>query len=141
MSRAASLPSLRTTTVSWLVLPGIGLAADPRGARNDGSAPARGHRAERLGAQGWKTSFEPKEVPDLAAGRSRSVQVSLTPSRPAIAGDYQTTISANAADGQWECGGFPHHGADLDLVGRGRDRGDRHSAPRRRVCRGPLSPR
>lgn len=74
--------------------------------RNDGSAPARDIELSGSAPEGWKTSFEPKAVPDLAAGHSRSVQVTLTPSPRAIAGDYQTTISANAADGQSESANF-----------------------------------
>ncbi|HEU0155460.1 MAG TPA: NEW3 domain-containing protein [Stellaceae bacterium] len=74
--------------------------------RNDGSAPARDIELSGSAPEGWKTSFEPKAVSELAAGRSRSVQVTLTPSPRAIAGDYQTTISANAADGQSESANF-----------------------------------
>ncbi|HEY1301695.1 MAG TPA: NEW3 domain-containing protein [Stellaceae bacterium] len=74
--------------------------------RNDGSAPARDIELSGSAPEGWKTSFEPKSVAELAAGRSRSVQVTLTPSPRAIAGDYQTTISANAADGQSESANF-----------------------------------
>jgi uncharacterized membrane protein len=74
--------------------------------RNDGSAPARDIELSGSAPEGWKTSFEPKAVAELAAGRSRSVQVTLTPSPRAIAGDYQTTISTNAADGQSESANF-----------------------------------
>jgi uncharacterized membrane protein len=74
--------------------------------RNDGSAAAREIELSATAPDGWKTSFEPKEVAFLPAGKSRSVQVTLIPSTRAIAGDYQTTIRANAADGQSESADF-----------------------------------
>jgi uncharacterized membrane protein len=74
--------------------------------RNDGSEAARDIEISATAPDGWKTSFEPKEVPLLAAGKSQSVQVTLTPSAQAIAGDYQTTIRASAADGASESADF-----------------------------------
>jgi uncharacterized membrane protein len=74
--------------------------------RNDGSEAARDIALNATAPDGWKTSFDPKEVPVLAAGKSRSVQVTLTPSARAIAGDYQVTISANAGDGPSESSDF-----------------------------------
>src|SRR5579885_25469 len=74
--------------------------------RNDGSAPARDVELSATAPEGWKTSFDPKDVPLLPAGGSQRVQVTLTPSDRAIAGDYQTTIRANAADGQSESADF-----------------------------------
>jgi uncharacterized membrane protein len=68
--------------------------------RNDGSEAAQDVQLSATAPDGWKTSFDPKELPQLAAGKSQSVQVVFTPSARAIAGDYQTTISANSADGQ-----------------------------------------
>jgi uncharacterized membrane protein len=74
--------------------------------RNDGSEVARDIELSATAPDGWKTSFEPREITVLAAGKSQSVQVTLTPSDRAIAGDYQTTIRANAADGQSESADF-----------------------------------
>ena len=45
-------------------------------------------------------------MPQLAAGGTQNVKVTLTPSEKAIAGDYQTTIRASAAGGQSESSNF-----------------------------------
>ena len=74
--------------------------------RNDGSAAARDVTLSASAPNGWKTSFDPKELPELGAGKSRSVQLALTPSPRAIAGDYQATITANSADGQSQSADF-----------------------------------
>jgi uncharacterized membrane protein len=74
--------------------------------RNDGSEAAQDVELGATTPDGWKTSFDPKELPELAAGKSRSVQVTFTPSERAIAGDYQTTITANSADGQSQSADF-----------------------------------
>jgi len=74
--------------------------------RNDGSEAARDVEFSATAPEGWKTSFDPKEVPELAAGKSQPIKVSLTPSPRAIAGDYQTTIRANSTGGQSESANF-----------------------------------
>jgi uncharacterized membrane protein len=74
--------------------------------RNDGSAAARGVALSATAPEGWQTTFDPKELPILAAGKSRSVQVTLIPSVRAIAGDYQTTIRADTADGHSQSADF-----------------------------------
>jgi uncharacterized membrane protein len=74
--------------------------------RNDGTEAARDIEFSATAPEGWKTSFDPKELPGLAVGKSQSVQVTMVPSERAIAGDYQTTIRANAADGQSESADF-----------------------------------
>ena len=74
--------------------------------RNDGSEAARNIELSATTPDGWKTSFEPREVPALAAGKSQSVQLVFTPLACAIAGDYQTTVSANAAGGQSQSADF-----------------------------------
>jgi uncharacterized membrane protein len=74
--------------------------------RNDGSEVARDIEISATAPDGWTTGFNPKEVPLLAAGKSQSVQVTLTPSAQAIAGDYQATIRASAADGPSESADF-----------------------------------
>lgn len=74
--------------------------------RNDGSEAARDIEFSATAPEGWKTSFDPKDLPELAAGKSQPIKVSLTPSPRAIAGDYQTTIRANAAGGQSESANF-----------------------------------
>jgi uncharacterized membrane protein len=67
--------------------------------RNDGSAPARDITLNASTPEGWQSSFDPKNLPELAAGARQNVKVTLTPSDKAIAGDYQATISAGAAGG------------------------------------------
>jgi uncharacterized membrane protein len=74
--------------------------------RNDGSEAARDIQLSASTPEGWKSSFDPKTVPQIAAGASQDVKATLTPSDKAIAGDYQTTISANAAGGLSESANF-----------------------------------
>jgi len=75
-------------------------------AKNDGSEAARDLEFSATAPEGWKTSFDPKELPELGAGKSQTIKVSLTPSARAIAGDYQTTIRASSAGGQSESANF-----------------------------------
>ena len=74
--------------------------------RNDGTEAARDVEFSATAPEGWKTSFDPKQLPELGAGKSQPIKVSLTPSPRAIAGDYQTTIRANATGGQSESANF-----------------------------------
>jgi uncharacterized membrane protein len=67
--------------------------------RNDGSAMARDVAFSATAPQGWKTRFDPKRLAVLPAGTAQRVKVTLIPSAQAIAGDYQTTLRASAADG------------------------------------------
>jgi uncharacterized membrane protein len=75
-------------------------------AKNDGSEAARDVEFSATAPEGWKTSFDPKELPDLGAGKSQSIKVTLTPAARAIAGDYQTTIRASSAGGLSESANF-----------------------------------
>jgi len=75
-------------------------------AKNDGSEAARDVEFSATAPEGWKTSFDPKELPELGAGKSRSIKVTLTPAARAIAGDYQTTIRAGSAGGLSESANF-----------------------------------
>jgi uncharacterized membrane protein len=68
--------------------------------RNDGTEAAHDVSLNASAPEDWKTRFEPKELTQLAAGKSQSVQLTLTPSPRAIAGDYQTTVTAATPDGQ-----------------------------------------
>jgi uncharacterized membrane protein len=74
--------------------------------RNDGSEAARDIDLSASTPEGWKSSFDPKTVPSIAAGATQDVKVTLTPSERAIAGDYQTTIRASAASGISESANF-----------------------------------
>ncbi|HEX3862667.1 MAG TPA: NEW3 domain-containing protein [Stellaceae bacterium] len=74
--------------------------------RNDGTEAARDVELSATAPEGWKSAFDPKTVPQLAAGGTQNVKVTFTPSDKAIAGDYQTTIRANAAGGLSESANF-----------------------------------
>src|SRR5436305_4684068 len=65
--------------------------------RNDGSEAARDVELSATTPEGWKSNFDPKTVPQIPAGGTQQVKVTLTPSERAIAGDYQTTIRASAS--------------------------------------------
>ena len=74
--------------------------------RNDGTEAARDVELSASAPEGWKSEFDPKQVPQLPAGGTQQVKVMLTPSEKAIAGDYQTTIRASAAGGLSESANF-----------------------------------
>jgi uncharacterized membrane protein len=63
---------------------------------NDGSAPAEDIELSASPPSDWKTEFEPKKLAALDAGQSAPVQVLLTPSSKAVAGDYMTNFRASA---------------------------------------------
>jgi uncharacterized membrane protein len=74
--------------------------------RNDGSEAARDVELSATTPEGWKSSFEPKQLPQLAPSATQNVKVTLTPSEKAIAGDYQATVRASAAGGLSESANF-----------------------------------
>jgi uncharacterized membrane protein len=74
--------------------------------RNDGSEAARDIELSATAPEGWKSEFDPKQLPQLAAGGTQNVKMMLTPSERAIAGDYQTTVRASAAGGLSESANF-----------------------------------
>jgi len=74
--------------------------------RNDGSEAARDVELSATTPEGWKSNFDPKTVPQIPAGGTQQVKVTLTPSERAIAGDYQTTIRASASGGLSESANF-----------------------------------
>jgi uncharacterized membrane protein len=67
--------------------------------RNDGSAVARDVSFSATAPDGWKTQFDPEKLAALPAGKAQRIKLTLIPSAQAIAGDYQTTVRADAADG------------------------------------------
>jgi len=67
--------------------------------RNEGSEAARDIELSATAPEGWESNFDPKQVPQLAAGTTQNVKLNLKPSDRAIAGDYQTTVRASAAGG------------------------------------------
>jgi len=74
--------------------------------RNDGSEATRDIELSATAPEGWKSEFDPKQLPQLPAGATQNVKVTLTPSDRAIAGDYQTTMRASAAGGLSESANF-----------------------------------
>jgi uncharacterized membrane protein len=74
--------------------------------KNDGSEAATDIQLSATVPDGWKSSFDPKDVAQLAPGATQNVKVTLTPSPRAIAGDYSTTIRASATGGITESATF-----------------------------------
>ena len=63
--------------------------------RNNGTASARGVSLSATPPSGWKISFDPKEVPEIAAGEEQKVSALVTPRAKAIAGDYMVSVRAS----------------------------------------------
>lgn len=63
---------------------------------NSGTAPAEQIQLSGSGPAGWKVAFEPKVIDTIAPGEQREVQALVTPTSKAIAGDYATTVRAEA---------------------------------------------
>jgi uncharacterized membrane protein len=74
--------------------------------KNDGSEAARDIELSATAPEGWKTTFDPKTLPTLAAAGSQDVKLTMTPSARAIAGDYQMTVRASAGGGLSESANF-----------------------------------
>jgi uncharacterized repeat protein (TIGR01451 family) len=66
---------------------------------NDGSAPAEAVELSATPPSDWKLDFQPKTIDRLDASETREVVAQLTPSAKALAGDYMTTMRANAKVG------------------------------------------
>jgi uncharacterized membrane protein len=62
--------------------------------RNSGTAPLQNVRLESRPPADWQVTFEPETVPQVAPGEAEAVNVTLTPSGNAIAGDYQLDMDA-----------------------------------------------
>ena len=62
-----------------------------------GSADATEIKMVSSPPRDWKVTFDPETLPVLAAGTDQTVNVSITPSEKAIAGDYMITVHAKAA--------------------------------------------
>jgi uncharacterized membrane protein len=63
---------------------------------NTGTAPAEDIQLSGSAPSGWKITFDPKAVDRIAPNDNKEVQVLITPTEKAIAGDYVTTIRAAA---------------------------------------------
>jgi uncharacterized membrane protein len=73
---------------------------------NEGSEAARDIELSATAPEGWKTTFDPKSVPNLAANATQDVKLTMSPSERAIAGDYQLTVRAAATGGISEAANF-----------------------------------
>ena len=62
---------------------------------NTGSAPATDIELSSSPPTGWKVEFEPKTVAALAPNATSQVNVRITPSEKAIAGDYMVPVRAS----------------------------------------------
>src|SRR5215813_4809026 len=63
---------------------------------NSGTAAAEQIELSGTAPTGWKISFEPKTVDRTPPTENKEVKALVTPSEKAVAGDYVTTIRANA---------------------------------------------
>lgn len=63
---------------------------------NSGSAPANGLEVSASVPSGWKAEVEPKQIETLPPNGTSEVQVKITPSEKAIAGDYMVTVRAGS---------------------------------------------
>jgi uncharacterized membrane protein len=63
---------------------------------NSGTAPADQIDLAGSGPNGWKITFEPKQIERIAPGQNQEVQALVTPAAKAIAGDYVTSVRATS---------------------------------------------
>jgi uncharacterized membrane protein len=68
----------------------------PLDLRNSGSAPARDISISASEPTGWKISFAPKEIGELAPGSEKKVTALVTPPAKAIDGDYMISMTASS---------------------------------------------
>ncbi len=62
---------------------------------NTGTAPAQNVKLSASAPSGWKVEFDPKTIAAIAPGDTPDVNVSITPSDKAIAGDFVVRVNAN----------------------------------------------
>lgn len=67
--------------------------------RNSGTAPAQGVELSASAPDGWTITFDPQQIPEIAAGDQVQITTMIRPAEDAVAGDYMLTIRANPADG------------------------------------------
>lgn len=66
--------------------------------KNTGTAPLTDINLRAETPVDWEVSFNPKTIDNLPAGKSTTVEAKLTSSEKAIAGDYVTSLTADAAE-------------------------------------------
>jgi uncharacterized membrane protein len=62
---------------------------------NDGTAPIEEVEMSGTVPTGWKVEFNPKSIPSVQPNEKKEVQVQVTPSDKAIAGDYVASFRAS----------------------------------------------
>jgi uncharacterized membrane protein len=65
---------------------------------NDGTAPITNVAMSASAPTNWKVEFEPATIPSVDAGATQNVTAHITPTNDAIAGDYEMTVTAKAAE-------------------------------------------
>lgn len=65
---------------------------------NTGSAPLDNVQLQATPPSGWKTTFTPAVVPEIAPGGSTAVTLTMTPSTNAVAGDYRVSLSSQTSE-------------------------------------------
>jgi len=65
--------------------------------RNTGTAPAQEIQLTASPPSGWKVTFEPKEVAELAVDAEQKINATVTPAPKALAGDYMVTMRASGS--------------------------------------------
>ena len=65
---------------------------------NTGTAPASDLELSATPPSGWTVDFDPQEVALIAPNATSEVNVRITPSEQAIAGDYMVTVRASSDD-------------------------------------------
>lgn len=63
---------------------------------NSGTAAAEQIELSGSGPTGWKVEFNPKTIDRINPSENKEVQAMITPAAKAVAGDYVTTLRANA---------------------------------------------
>ena len=74
--------------------------------QNSGSAPAYDITLSASSPKGWSVEFEPKQIPQIEAGKQVEVTANLRPSDKAVAGDYMITLRAKPDAGSTESAEF-----------------------------------
>jgi uncharacterized membrane protein len=60
--------------------------------RNNGSAANRNISFSSFKPENWETKFNPEKIESLAPGEMKQVEVTITPGRQALVGDYSTGV-------------------------------------------------
>jgi uncharacterized repeat protein (TIGR01451 family) len=63
---------------------------------NTGTAAAEAVEVSGTAPSGWKVEADPKTIDRIPPNENKEVQLKITPTAKAVAGDYVTTVRANA---------------------------------------------